>query len=120
MPRMRAARGGVLPPAGRRVMPARDAVALDGTPGHTLAGRDQGAPLGRCWLVATMGVGMGGVLPRDERGLLRSEDSGVAVHAPERIEGVRPRERFSALPALVCARTSVTQCGLWCVCTAPS
>ena len=54
---------------------------------------------------------MGGVLPRDERALLRSEDSGVAVHAPERTEGVRPRERFSALPALAGAVTSVTQCG---------
>ena len=60
VPRMRAARGGVLPAAGRRVMPARDAAALDGTPGHTRAGRDQGAPLGRCWLVATMGGGWGG------------------------------------------------------------
>ena len=54
------------------------------------------------------------MLPREERGLLRSEDSGVAVHAPERTEGVRPRERFfSALPALAGAVTSVTQ---WCVC----
>ena len=53
------------------------------------------------------------MLPRDERGLLRSEDSGVAVHAPERIEGVRPRERFSALPALAGAVTSVTT--VWCV-----
>ena len=52
------------------------------------------------------------MLPRDERGLLRSEDSGVAVHAPERTEGVRPRERFSALPALAGAVTSVTQCGV--------
>ena len=55
------------------------------------------------------------MLPRDERGLLRSEDSGVAVHAPERTEGVRPRERFSALPALAGAVTSEQCDTVWCV-----
>ena len=61
-------------------------------------------------LVSCDDGGEGRVLPRDERGLLRSEDSGVAVHAPERTEGVRPRERFSALPALACAAVCSDQC----------